>query len=120
MAAWVWSDVFSLWSWTGEDDALEICGTECLGSWVEIVLLGVVGMGQRWGWRWDFGVLDWWIEKQVQESRKAERRRREQALRWDIEQRAIRSEIEDVVVKRESSSDVANMVVAFDERDPKI
>lgn len=55
----VCQDVGRLWSWTGEDDALEICGlNECKGSWVEVSLLVIVVLGQWRGWRWDMGLVE--------------------------------------------------------------
>lgn len=95
MACWcfnsaqvVYRDVRSLWSWTGEDDALEICGVrECKGSWVEVGLLVVVVLGQWRGWRWDVGLIGKFVEAIVEHGRKEEEAKRLKALENDVEKR---------------------------------
>jgi hypothetical protein len=82
----VYQDVRSLWSWTGEDDALEICGvSECKGSWVEVGLLVVVVLGQWGGWWWDVGLIDKFVEGIVEQGRKAEEAKRLKTLGNDVE-----------------------------------
>lgn len=82
------TDIQSLYSWTGTDDALEICGIECKGTWVELSLLVVVVLGQLFGWRWDFGLVDKWVEGLVQQGIKAAEAKRLKALdvARDVEQ----------------------------------
>lgn len=82
----MYQDVRSLWSWTGEDDALEICGvSECKGSWVEVGLLVVVVLGQWGGWWWDVGLIDKFVEGIVEQGRKAEEAKRLKTLGNDVE-----------------------------------
>ena len=82
----MYEDVRSLWSWTGEDDALEICGvSECKGSWVEVGLLVVVVLGQWGGWRWDVGLIDKFVEGIVEEAGKVEEAKRLKTLGNDVE-----------------------------------
>ncbi len=82
----VYRDVRSLWGWTGEDEALEICGVrECKGSWVEVGLLIIVVLGQWRGWKWDVGLVDQFVEGIVEQGRKEEEAKGLKALGNDVE-----------------------------------
>lgn len=82
----VYQDVRSLLSWTGGEDALEICGVrECRGSWVEVGLLVIVVLGQWRGWMWDVGLIDKFVEGIVEQGRKEEEAKRLKALGNDVE-----------------------------------
>jgi hypothetical protein len=98
----VCQDVGRLWSWTGEDDALEICGmSECKGSWVEVGLLVIVVLGQWRGWRWDMGLADKWVEGIVAQGRKTEEAKRLKAMGGDVEKGVVVDEKKEVVVEDE-------------------
>lgn len=81
-----YQDVRSLWSWTGEEDALKICGmSACKGSWVEVGLLVIVVLGQWRGWKWDVGLIDKFVEGIVEQGRKEGEAKRLKALGNDAE-----------------------------------
>jgi hypothetical protein len=91
----VCKDARSLWSWTGEEGTLEICGlTECKGSWVEVGLLVLVVLGQWRGWRWDMGLVDKWVEGIVAQNVKTEEAKRQKAIGGDVERGIVDSDLE--------------------------
>ncbi|KAN0101416.1 hypothetical protein V8E51_011926 [Hyaloscypha variabilis] len=94
----VCKDVGELWSFTGTDDALEICGVrECKGSWVEVGLLVIVVVGQWRGWRWDVGLVDRWVEGIVVGAVRADEAKKAKAAENDIESGVVQEEKEGVV-----------------------
>jgi hypothetical protein len=98
----VCTDVRGLWSWTGVEGALEICGlNECKGSWVEVGLLVLVVLGQWRGWRWDMGLVDKWVEGIVAQNINAEEAKRQKAMGADVERGLVDSDVKEVVAKEE-------------------
>ena len=94
----VCQDVGRLWSFTGTEDALEICGVrECKGSWVEVGLLVIVVVGQWRGWRWDVGMVDKWVEGIVAGAVRADEAKKAKAAENDIESAVVQEEKEGVV-----------------------
>jgi hypothetical protein len=102
----VCGDIRSLYSWTGTDDALEICGFECRGSWVEVALLVVVVLGQWRGWRWDAGLVDKWVEGLVCQGKMAEEAKRLKAVERDVERGVVVEERKEIVVEEVVSGDM--------------
>ncbi|KAE9369087.1 hypothetical protein N431DRAFT_427342 [Stipitochalara longipes BDJ] len=116
----VTKDVRSLWSFTGEEDALEICGLrECKGSWVEVGLLLIVVVGQWRGWRWDVGVVDNWVEGIVLQAVKAEEAKKLAAAGRDIERGVVQDEKREVVVEEVVGGDMEKtpLLVEVEEKD---
>ena len=119
-ACWVFNqvarvckDIGSLWSFTGTDDALEICGVrECKGSWVEVGLLVLVVLGQWRGWRWDVGLVDKWVEAIVAQAVKAEEAKRLMAMDRDVEQGTVGDE--NVVVEEVVGGDMEKVPLLAD------
>ncbi|KAH8751211.1 hypothetical protein BGZ57DRAFT_1010152 [Hyaloscypha finlandica] len=98
----VCTDVRGLWSWTGEEGALEICGlNECKGSWVEVGLLVLVVLGQWRGWRWDMGLVDKWVEGIVAQNINAEEAKKQKAMGADVERGLVDSDVKEVVAKED-------------------
>lgn len=96
------TDVRGLWSWTGEEGALEICGlNECKGSWVEVGLLVLVVLGQWRGWRWDMGLVDKWVEGIVAQNINAEEAKKQKAMGADVERGLVDSDVKKVVAKED-------------------
>ena len=65
---------------------MELCGLgECKGAWVQVFLIGGVVLGELIGVKWDFGVVDIWVEAIVKGAKAQAEKKRVEALGSDIE-----------------------------------
>jgi hypothetical protein len=94
----VWKDVARLYSFIGEggDRRVEFCGlNECRGDWVEAGLLVLVCLGQWRGWRWDFGVVERWVEAVVKQAKVQEGEKRRKAASADVERGDVANKVDE-------------------------
>lgn len=108
-------DIGNLYSWTGEDGNLKVCGlNECKGSWVEVGLLVLVCLGQWRGWRWDMGLVDKWVEGIVVQATKTEEAKRMRAMGGDVEQGVVQEEKQEAVVEDVVGVDMEKQALLVD------
>jgi hypothetical protein len=79
-------DVARLYVGRGENGIVELCGlNECRSDWVETGLLVLVVVGQWRGWRWDFGLVEKWVEETVNQAKAQDEEKRRKILGEDVE-----------------------------------
>lgn len=92
-------DTATLYLGRGAEGEVELCGLmECKGAWVQSLLIAGVVLGELVGLKWEFGLVDLWVEGIVKGATAQEEKKRREALGSDVE-KAV--DVKEVVIEEE-------------------